>query len=344
MRISHIATIAAVASVTAAKPRHYVHRHAHEAAKRDARADNVVYAPAAIETVTKYVLDGHDISEEEVRQGLTNGTLEWGSDGNLSSSVKVNLAVATPAPSPSPAAEAKPQPAEEKPKLDVKPAAVEDKPQEQPAEKPVESPAERLAEKPVEKPADEVAPKAAPNTSPSSQVDTTLKTAAQLVDKDGHCASCDIEFPNGQIPCSEFPYGYGAMPIQHEGLGGWSGIQDPGYRGGDGYGDIRTVVSGSCRDGSCCTPGTFCSYGCANPYLKLSFPKKQGVTGQSVGGLYCNDNGMLEMADGSLGKTLCGPSSKSMTVKVQNKLKKFVSICRTDYPGKHIAPGPRLIY
>jgi hypothetical protein len=143
------------------------------------------------------------------------------------------------------------------------------------------------------------------------------------------------------IPCSQFPYGYGAMPLNNEGLGGWSGIQDPVYRGADGFDNIRTVVKGSCSDGSCCTEGTYCSYGCPNPYLKLSFPKKQGKTGQTVGGLYCNDQGMLEMADGSIGKTLCGKGSNKMTVKVQNKLKKPVSICRTDYPGK-LASIPHL--
>jgi hypothetical protein len=31
---------------------------------------------------------------------------------------------------------------------------------------------------------------------------------------------------------------------------------------------------------------------------------------------------------------MCGAGSKSMAVKVQNKLSKPVSICRTDYPGK----------
>jgi hypothetical protein len=98
------------------------------------------------------------------------------------------------------------------------------------------------------------------------------------------------------------------------------------------------VPHGSCKDGSCCKPGTWCSYGCPNPYLKLSFPKTQGRTGQTIGGLYCNDNGMLEMADGSIGKTMCGRGSTEMTVKVHNKLSKSVSICRTDYPGKHMRP------
>jgi hypothetical protein len=316
MRISHIATLTAVVAVTVAKPRPHAHRHAHEVIKRGARPETVVYAPVAIETVIKYILDGHGISAEDVRLGLANGTLEWGPDGNLSTSAKVIVALATLPPSPAPSLqpENKPKPNEGYPKPEQKPQPTQDQP------------------KPDEKPSSEAAPKPS-DPAPAPQVDISLKTAAQLVDKDGHCASCDIEFPNDKIPCTEFPYGYGAMPIQQEGLGGWSGIQDPGYRGADGFDDIRTVVSGSCSDGSCCTPGTWCSYGCPNPYLKLSFPKKQGRTGQSVGGLFCNNKGNLEMADGSIGKTLCGTGSSSMTVKVDNRLSKSVSICRTDYPG-----------
>jgi hypothetical protein len=318
MRIAHIATLAAVATVTAAKPRPHIHRHAHGVAKRDTRPEAVVYAPVAIETVIKYILDGDDISVEDVRLGLANGTLEWGADGNLSNSAKVAGPLATPAPSPAPAPPSKPGP---KPQTNVDRPKPEVKPQPKPDEQPT-PPAEKLKPEVATKPSDS-----------NPQVDTSLKTAAQLVDKGGYCASCDIEFPNDKIPCSQFPYGYGAMPIQQEGLGGWSGIQDPGYRGADGFDDITTVVSGSCKDGSCCTPGKYCSYGCPNPYLKLSFPRKQGRTGQSVGGLFCNDKGNLEMADGSIGKTLCGTGSKSMTVKVQNRLSKPVSFCRTDYPG-----------
>jgi hypothetical protein len=320
MRIAHIATFAVVTTATAAKPHPHIHRHVHGVVKRDARPETVVYAPAAIETVIKYILDGHDISVEDVRLGLVNGTLEWGADGNLSTSAKVAGPLATPDPSPAPAPSSKPA---QKPQLNEDQPKPEVKPQPKPDEQPTP---------PTEKPNPEMAPK--PSDS-APQVDTSLRTAAQLVDKDGHCASCDIEFPNDKIPCSQFPYGYGAMPIQQEGLGGWSGIQDPGYRGADGFDDIRTVVSGSCKDGSCCTSGKWCSYGCPNPYLKLSFPKKQGRTGQSVGGLFCNDKGNLEMADGSIGKTLCGAGSRSMTVKVQNRLSKPVSICRTDYPGMY---------
>jgi hypothetical protein len=316
MRISHIATLATVAAVTVAQPRAYGHRHAHTVVKRAPRPDTVVYAPVTMETVIKYVLDGHEISEEDVRLGLANGTLEWGADGNLSTSSKAPVAFPTPPPAPAPAPSPSPS-SSPKPEQNAQPPA----PKPEPAKTTTEA---------AEQPSSTAASK---QTDSAPSPDTSLKTADQLVDKNGYCASCDIEFPNGKFDCSDFPYGYGAMPITQEGLGGWSGIQKAGYDGADGYNDIMTVPHGSCNDGSCCTPGSFCSYGCPNPYLKLSFPKKQGVTGQSVGGLFCNDKGKLEMADGSIGKTMCGSGAKEMTVKVVNRLSKPVSICRTDYPG-----------
>jgi hypothetical protein len=330
MRINHIAILVAVVAVTIAKPHGHAHRRAHGIVDRDARPDMTVYAPAVIQTITKFELEGHDISEDEVRRGLLNGTLQWARDGTLSTLTRdsVTLPTQPPPSSSSLKQEAQPQSVEVQSGFAVptaKPAEQSPKPQVKPVQ-PVE--------KPSQPPSVEATPSPSPVAGASSQIDTTPKTADQLVDKDGKCSSCNNEFPSGTIPCSIFPIGYGAMPIKHEGLGGWSGIQDPGSRSDVGFDDIRTVVSGSCDNGSCCTPGTFCSYACPNPYLKLSFPKKQGATGQSVGGLYCNEKGMLEMADGSLGKTLCGPDSPHMKVKVQNKLQKSVSICRTDYPGE----------
>lgn len=286
-----------------------------------ARPDSALYVPAPVETVVVYELDGRLISEDEARQGIANGTLRWGEDGVLSSSTRGPVGLPTTAPTPS--NEVK-KPVQEQPittqvqQVETQQSATSVKPS---------STSASSAPPSVSAPSQEPPPVSLPDASPEDPND--------LVDNDGNCASCDKVFPNGVIPCSQFPYGYGAMPLKSEGLGGWSGIQDPGYRGGDGFDNIRTVVKGSCSDGSCCTEGTYCSYGCPNPYLKLSFPKKQGKTGQTVGGLYCNDQGMLEMADGSIGKTLCGKGSTKMTVRVQNKLSKPVSICRTDYPGKY---------
>ncbi|KAJ4376183.1 Protein BZZ1 [Neocucurbitaria cava] len=305
-----IAIFAAVAAVTVAKPHANVHRHAHGVAVRDAHPDNVVYVPAATETKIIYMLDGHSISEEEVRQGIANGTLMWGDDGNLSTSAALPVAVVTPTAAPD----------------------KHDQPAEASSVQAFQEPKSQEPTTPAAQPSSGSAPAPSSNATPTQQ-DTSSSSWADLVDNNGYCASCDKEFPNGTIPCSEFPYGYGALPLANEGLGGWSGIQDPNYRGSDGFDDIYTVRKGSCSDGSCCTAGNFCSYGCPNPYLKLSFPKRQGRTGQSVGGLYCNENGYLEMADGSIGTTLCGKGSSRMTVKVQNKLSKPVSFCRTDYPG-----------
>lgn len=316
---SHIAIVVAIAAVSIAKPHAHVHRPAHRVFQNVVRHDAIVYAPAAVETIILYELDGHPISEEEVRQGIANGTLVWDDDGILSTSTDGPVVSPTATLAP----EHQDQPTMGETKLQT--SIQEFKSQMQEA---VPSDARTYIE---------AIPSATPEPAPVPQPAQFLKTATELIDQDGNCSECDVEFPNNQIPCNKFPYGYGALPLWHEGLGGWSGIQDPVYRGNDGFDDIRTVIHGSCKDGSCCEPGAFCSYGCPNPYLKLSFPTKQGRTGQTVGGLYCNDNGFLEMADGSLGKTLCGKGSQNMTVKVENKLSHSVSICRTDYPGK---PSP----
>lgn len=327
MKLQHITTIAALAVSTVAKPHQLMHRHVLGHAKRGPRPDNVAYVPAATVTSIIYWLDGYSISEEEVRQGIANGTLLWGDDGVLSTSTNGPIALPTVPPAPEAQTQTsigKPRPISENPVSSAAPPQADSS-----AAPPSPSTPE------AETVTSSAASKPSSNPSPAQQDDTS----SALIDKNGYCASCDKEFPNGKIPCNEFPFGYGALPITHEGLGGWSGIQDPNYSGGDGYDDITTVRKGSCSDGSCCTAGSFCSYGCPNPYLKLSFPNKQGRTGQSVGGLYCNKNGYLEMADGSLGKTLCGQGSKRMTVKVQNKLSKSVSICRTDYPGNFPSPS-----
>lgn len=345
MKYHYIATLAAVAAVAAAKPHQRIHLHRHAHVERMAHPDSAVYVPAAVKTITVYELDGHPISEDEARMGIANGTLRWGDDNILSTFTISPVALPTTPPLSS---------SQEKESVQRQPTTTEvSQIETQPPVPSVEQSSTAVAPTSSLKPASSqesppaMAPDTSPDTSPDTFPDNYLDTSPDtspdtlpedpndLVDKYGNCTSCEKPFPNGVIPCSQFPYGYGAMPLNNEGLGGWSGIQDPGYRGGDGFDDIRTVAKGSCSDGSCCARGTYCSYGCPNPYLKLSFPKKQGKTGQTVGGLYCNDHGMLEMADGSIGKTLCGKGSNKMAVKVHNKLSKPVSICRTDYPGEY---------
>ncbi|KAF9739784.1 hypothetical protein PMIN06_007167 [Paraphaeosphaeria minitans] len=296
--MKYLYVVLATAAVTAlAKPHGHVQAHRHAAVAR--RAATAVYVPGPVETVVIYELNGHSISEEEVRNGIANGTLTWGEDGILSSSAAV-------APTPAPTANSQP--------VEINNVAHDPEPVEQSEpELPASTP--EHTEQPTEY-----------NEAPDP-------SSYHPVGEDGSCSDCDKPFPNRKFKCSEFPAGYGAFHLGNEGLGGWSGIQAPAKRDVAGYHDIMTVPTGSCPDGRCCSPGRFCSYACPNPYLKMSFPKMQGAKKESVGGLFCNSNGMLEMADGSLSKTLCGRGSSRVKIMVQSKLSKPVSLCRTDYPG-----------
>lgn len=139
------------------------------------------------------------------------------------------------------------------------------------------------------------------------------------------------EFPDGQLDCSTFPSDYGAIPLDWLNLGGWAGVQKPNVMGVSGYSDIMTVTKAQCKNGNCCLDDSFCSYACPEGYLRYQWPSLQGATGQSVGGLYCN-NGKLHLSNPSV-KTLCAPGSTNINVYVKNTLDKNVAICRTNYPG-----------
>ncbi|KAF2278775.1 SUN-domain-containing protein [Westerdykella ornata] len=262
-----------------------------------------VYQPAPVATVIVYVLDGKPISEAEVRQGIANGTLIWGDGGNLSTSL---ASIPTPGPIP------------------VKSETLQ-----------------RLSQQPAPKPATQVELKSAPShPQPSSapqpyrpEPEPSQPPAPSHHNQNKGAEGVEREFPNGEFSCNSFPRGYGAVAIDHAGLGGWIGIQAPRIVEAAGYDDIMTVPHGSCSDGTCCKPGRFCSYSCPPGYLKASWPSAQVLQHQTLGGLYCNLEGKLEMASGSISKTLCVKGTDKVTVKVQNKLSASQSICRTDYPG-----------
>ncbi len=138
------------------------------------------------------------------------------------------------------------------------------------------------------------------------------------------------EFPSGTIPCSTFPSAYGAVAADWLGLNSWIGVQNvpnftPDVDNTISY--ISTVPVGS---GGGCTPKSYCSYACPAGYQKSQWPAAQGNTGQSIGGLYCNANGMLELSRPSVKQLCIGGTGQ---VKVTNKLSTNVAICRTDYPG-----------
>lgn len=142
----------------------------------------------------------------------------------------------------------------------------------------------------------------------------------------------DRDFPDGELDCSDFPDQYGALNLDYLNLGGWSGIQNPKNRGSGGYDDIETVVSDQCSGSDCCSEGMYCSYACPAGYQKSQWPDKQGATGQSVGGIQCK-NGKLHLTNPGMSNKLCMKGTDAVTIKVQNKINKGVSVCRTDYPG-----------
>ncbi|OBT60037.1 hypothetical protein VE03_10569, partial [Pseudogymnoascus sp. 23342-1-I1] len=135
------------------------------------------------------------------------------------------------------------------------------------------------------------------------------------------------QFPSG-IDCSHFPSDYGAVKAEWLSLGGWIGLQmTPNYKPGDSA--ISFISTGIMGD--ICAANTFCSYACPAGYQKSQWPTAQGDIGQSIGGLYCNRDGKLELSNPELSKKLCITGTGE--VKVKNTTGKNIPICRTDYPG-----------
>lgn len=135
----------------------------------------------------------------------------------------------------------------------------------------------------------------------------------------------DVNFPS-DYPCSKFPKEYGAFPISWLNTGGWTSLQVPDtYRPGVSIKNIVAPISGGCR------PGMFCSYSCEEGYQKTQWPEtSQGATGQSVGGLWCNEQGILELTRPSHPK-ICEKGAGGVFIK--NNLSGSASVCRTDYPA-----------
>ena len=131
-------------------------------------------------------------------------------------------------------------------------------------------------------------------------------------------------FPNGAVPCSEFPSSYGAVPLSYLGLGGWTGLQQPGNSAA---GTIDNIVTNAASQ---CGEGMYCSYACPPGWQKSQWPSTQGATGQSVGGLLCQ-GGMLQLTNSGLSSSLCMQGVGG--VSAQNSGGSVAAICRTDYPG-----------
>jgi hypothetical protein len=139
------------------------------------------------------------------------------------------------------------------------------------------------------------------------------------------------DFVSGTVQCSEFPSEYGPVAADWLGLDGYTGVQIVNSDFVLGVSAAISYISTG-TSGNGCTPGSFCSYGCPAGYQKSQWPASQGETGQSIGGLYCNSNGYLELSREAYPQ-LCTPGTGSVFVKNTLGSGDNVAICRTDYPG-----------
>lgn len=291
--------LAAAGSVAAAGGhRHQQRQHQHHHNKR---ATEVVNVPGP--TVFAYELDGEVIPQEKACGGIDGGDLVWADGEHHPDACK-------PPPSSSPS----PTPSTSK---DDGGAAFYEMGMDSSTAAPSSS-ASPPPPPPPPKPSSSsssVAPP--PSPSPSSP-------SKGPGGDSGH--GLDREFPDGKLSCSEFPSDYGALHLDYLRFGGWSGIQHVGNLVNNAFGSIRTAT-----EDSGCEDGAMCSYACPPGYQKSQWPESQGSTGQSIGGLKC-ENGKLHLTNSKLSKKLCVEGSGG--IKVKNNLSKQVSVCRTDYPGE----------
>ena len=311
---SIIVAIALGAGLVAASPRIHAH-HAHQHHQRAPAPVAQQGGPAA--TVTVYELDGKQVSQAQVEQGLQNGTLVMAEGGGIQSASSPVPATWTAAPAAYSSATSTSAvsvsiqaiaPSSYSPPNVPPPAPASPQPNQQsPAPQP---------------PANAGSSQQAPP--PSSGSGSSFSPKLQGIETD---------FPDGTIDCHTFPSDYGAVHLDWLNLGGWSGIQKPGSNSGGGYANIETVPGGSCPDGNYCSEGSFCSYACPAGYQKSQWPSIQGATGQSVGGIQCL-NGKLHLTNKAMSSKLCMTGATQVPISVQNKMQNNSAVCRTDYPGK----------
>ncbi|OAA64065.1 SUN domain-containing protein [Cordyceps fumosorosea ARSEF 2679] len=282
-----------LAATVTASSHHHGHRHLHvkkDATKVDKREPDVVTKVVAGPTKIVYQLGNKFVDATEAKKGLDNGDY-------------IIVGESTPTYTPPPA------PSTTK---DVGAQFIESKSTTTTTTPPPPPPTTTSTP---------------PPPPPSSTAAAPVGNAASSDDGDASSSGGEnIEFPSGKVPCSEFPSKYGAVPVSWMGIGGWAGIQKvANYPNAVSFDNIVEAVKG----GSC-TSGCMCSYACKPGYQKSQWPTIQGATGQSVGGIYCNQDGYLELTRESV-KQLCTAGEGG--VSIQNDLDQVVSTCRTNYPG-----------
>lgn len=299
---SGVLTLAVAASVQSVQASYHAHGHAHHHRVLDKRADpDVVTIPGP--KVYAFVFQGQEMTREEVCAGIRDGRLDWdkGQNHDELCGFPVGMQKGSPPACPAPSNVPNQPPVPSSP-----PAAP------QPPSKGPETPEE--PKKPDE-PKKPEGPKTPSPKKPDGPQHPQTPTGGEGVNR---------PFPNGKIDCSDFPSKYGAIAVDYLGLGGYIGIQHANLVG-DVFGAIRTAVAGES-----CTDGAMCSYACPPGYQKSQWPKQQGSTGESVGGIACR-NGKLYLTNPELSDKLCIPGVGGVHVK--STIGMEISICRTDYPG-----------
>ncbi|RWA13239.1 hypothetical protein EKO27_g1867 [Xylaria grammica] len=291
--VMNLAIAASLGSVAVAQP----HRHGHHVhQKRDnlhleQRDVVTTYVPA---TVTQYVLGDQQVSPEEAQAGLDKG-------------LYVVIGETTPSFTTPPAPAFTSTSSKEDGVFIEKVASTSSSP---PTTSSSSTPTPSTTSTPV------------PTTTSTSEA-----TQSTSYPSSGGATGIDADFPDGELDCTTFPSDYGAVALDYLGLGGWSGLQyTPNY-------NLLDLAISFIETGVDKPTGQkgFYSYACPAGYVKSQWPSSQGNTGQSIGGLYCNSKGKLELTRGDVSKKLCEKGIQGITIK--NKMSSRTSVCRTDYPG-----------
>ena len=324
LTVSTTLLLTAVSLATALQHDRHGHRLFHERGKRD--SSNVVTVP---ETVVAYEFDGKMIDESEVCKGIKNGSLAW-APGTVNSPDCDKAKVESP---PAPAAPAAP----------AAPVAVAPSPVATPQTP--DSHGNAFLQKPGSGSSSSTSASTSPSEAKASVATDTSKGSSGSSGSvsssfsgsgkyDASIASnsnTDVEFPDGEVDCGDFPEKYGAIPVDWMGLGGYTGVQHTSIADKI-IGNIETAVSSSGSQACSSHGGTdaYCSYACPPGYQKSQWPDQN--SGTSVGGLLCGSDNKLHLTNPGLSKNLCIKGTG--LVSVVNKLGKNACICRTDYPGE----------
>jgi len=315
MKITALALTAATAGLALAQP-HHQHRHFHEQ-KREVTVTENVPGPTAY----AYVLDGQEISVDQVCEGIDSHELKW-ADGTAPSGI---CSTTSAAPTSTTTTTSSTTTTTTTPTTTTTTTSTTTTTT---TTTPSTTTTTTTAATSSSAPAEffEVS-SSTPSSSSSSEAASSSSVASSKSSSSSFSSGgtgISASFPDGELDCSTFPSDYGAVAVDYLGLGGWSGLQDITVAGGA----VTNIVTGV--SGDSCKEGMMCSYACPPGYQKSQWPSTQGATGQSVGGISCS-GGKLHLTNPSLSTSLC--ISGVGGVQATNNAGSVVSICRTDYPG-----------